>query len=88
MIAKNIYKSGVECKGKHHGSHALRHSLATNLLEGNVSLPVISSVLGHSSTESTKVYLSVDIQSLLYCSHDVPEVKDGFYQQGGGEFYV
>ena len=88
MVAKYIYKSGIDCSGKHHGSHALRHSLATNLLGGDVSLPVISSILGHSSTNSTKTYLAIDIQSLLYCSHVVPEVDVDFYEQGGGDFYV
>jgi len=88
MVAKYIYKSGINCQGKHHGGHALRHSLATNLLGGNVSLPVISSILGHSSTETTKSYLAIDLQSLLYCSHDVPEVSVDFYEQGGGDFYV
>lgn len=88
MVAKYIYKSGIDCNGKHHGSHALRHSLATNLLGGNVSLPIISSILGHSSTNTTKSYLAIDIQSLLYCSHDVPDVDVDFYEQGGGDFYV
>lgn len=88
MVAKYIYKSGIDCSGKHHGSHALRHSLATNLLGDDVSLPVISSVLGHSSTNTTKSYLTIDIQSLLYCSHDVPYVDVAFYEQGGGDFYV
>ncbi len=88
MVAKYIYKSGIDCSGKHHGSHALRHSLATNLLGGNVSLPAISSILGHSSTNTTKSYLEIDIQSLLYCSHYVPDVDVDFYEQGGGDFYV
>lgn len=88
MVTKYICKSGVNCSGKHHGSHALRHSLATNLLGDDVSLPVISSVLGHSSTNTTKSYLAIDIQSLLYCSHDVPYVDVDFYEQGGGDFYV
>lgn len=88
MVAKYIYKSGINCIGKHHGSHALRHSLATNLLGGDVSLPVISSILGHSSTNTTRSYLSIDIQSLLYCSHEVPDVNADFYEQGGGDFYV
>lgn len=87
-VAKYMYKAGIGCSEKHHGSHALRHSLATNLLEGNVSLPVISSVLGHSSTDTTKSYLAIDLKSLLYCSHNVPEVGTDFYEQEGGDFYV
>ncbi len=88
MVAKYVHKSGVICRNKHHGSHSLRHSLASNLLSNNVSVPTISSILGHSTTESTKKYLTIDLSSLLSCSHDVPTVEDGFYIQEGGVFYV
>ena len=66
MMAKYINKSGINCYGKHHGIHSMRHSLATNLLGDNVSLPTISSILGHSSTESAKDYMSIDLNSLIY----------------------
>ena len=88
MVAKYVFKSGIKCDGKHHGSHTLRHSLATNLLGSNVSVPTISSILGHSTTESTKKYLTINLSSLLNCSHDVPSVEDNFYKQEGGVFYV
>jgi integrase len=38
-------------KIKQHGSHSLRHSLATNMLKHNIAMPIISTVLGHQSTE-------------------------------------
>lgn len=88
MVAHYVYKSGVVCRNKHRGSHSLRHSLASNLLGSNVSLPTISSILGHSTTESTKKYLAIDLSSLLSCSHDVPTVDECFYVQEGGVFYV
>lgn len=42
-------------KNKKHGAHSLRHSLATNLLKKNASMPVINTILGHRSTETTRV---------------------------------
>jgi len=65
----------------------LRHSLAKRLLEQQTMLPVISEVLGHESTESTKFYLRVDINSMRQCALDVPEVSPSFYNQKGGIFY-
>lgn len=69
------------------GSHSLRHSLATALMNTGSEMPVISEVLGHRSTESTMTYLGVNISLLLECSLDVPPVDSQFYNQKGGIFY-
>lgn len=42
------------------GSHALRHSLATNLLADGMSLGGIATVLRHTSVETTTIYAKVD----------------------------
>jgi integrase/recombinase XerD len=59
--------------GKKHGPHALRHSLASALLEANTPLPIISEVLGHTTTETTSIYLKIDVNHLRHCALDVPE---------------
>jgi site-specific recombinase XerD len=61
--------------GKKHGPHALRHSLASALLEEKIPLPIISEVLGHTNIESTSVYLKIDINQLRTCSLE-PETFD------------
>ncbi len=60
-------------EGKKHGPHALRHSLASALLEENIGLPTIAQVLGHSSTETTSIYLKIDINQLRQCALDVSD---------------
>jgi site-specific recombinase XerD len=65
---------------KKHGPHSLRFSMATNMLKRNVAMPVISAVLGHKSTESTKTYLAVDIESLRKCPLPIPSIKSEFYE--------
>ncbi len=74
IVSEYIQKSGVNnnTPSRRHGSHALRHSLAGRLLENNEPLPIISSVLGHKSSESTAFYLGIDHQSLSKCPLDVP----------------
>ncbi|MGM0411567.1 MAG: site-specific integrase [Bacillota bacterium] len=64
---------------KKHGPHALRHSLAGILLEKKTPLPVISEVLGHSSTESTKTYLRIDLKSLQQCALEIPPLNSSCY---------
>jgi len=87
IVSNIIYKAGIDTKARRHGAHCLRHSLATRLLEQGTTLPVISDTLGHSNSQSTMIYLSVDINGLLRCSLDVPPVPDYFYMQKGGWFY-
>ena len=88
IVAAYLNSAGVSPKGRHHGTHSLRHSLATSLLESGTSLPVISEVLGHGSTGSTMYYLGVDIKSILECSLAVPGVPENFYTQKGGLLYA
>ncbi len=71
--------AGVSFTNKKHGPHALRHSLASNLLKSNESLPVISEILGHSTTETTMEYLRVDLKLLRQCALEVPFVPSSFY---------
>lgn len=55
------------------GMHSLRHTLASVLLENDTPLPVISDILGHIATESTAVYLKIDINKLKECPLDITE---------------
>jgi site-specific recombinase XerD len=61
-------------RGKHHGPHALRHSLSSRLLENDIPLTVISAILAHKSTETTKVYLKIAEKQLVECALEVPSI--------------
>lgn len=86
-VRQIIDASGISIGKRRHGPHAMRHSLAGRLLEHSVSLPVISESLGHKKTESTMVYLRIDMKALRQCALDVPIVGMSFYNQIGGAFY-
>ncbi len=45
------------CEIKKVNPHALRHTLATRLVEGNVPLNIVQGILGHASIETTRKYL-------------------------------
>lgn len=69
--------------GKKHGPHALRHSLASALLEENTPLPVISEVLGHTNTDTTSIYLKIDVTQLRHCALDISEFEWNQSENGG-----
>ena len=86
-VSKTIKASGVDIKGRKFGPHAMRHTLASQLLNNGTSLPVISETLGHSDTQTTMNYLRIDINNLMQCSLEIPLVSTDFYEQKGGVFY-
>lgn len=79
-ITNCMRQADIGYKERKHGSHSLRHSLANNLLSLNEPLPVISEILGHSSTESTMCYLRVDFNQLKQCALEVPCIPSSFYE--------
>lgn len=82
IVTQHMQAAGIKIQdGKKHGPHALRHSLASALLEINTPLPVISEVLGHTNTESTSVYLKIDVNQLRTCALEPPP----FYWNKGEE---
>lgn len=75
MVTRAFADAGVETAGKHHGMHSLRHSAASNMLAGGTPYPTISSVLGHSSVNVTRRYLSIDVESLRPLALEVPSCR-------------
>src|SRR6266540_1805975 len=87
VVQRAFIKACINIKGRRFGPHSLRHSLGFRMLEQSTVLPVISEVLGHENTESTKYYLRIDLASMKQCMLDVPHVSKDFYEQRGGAFY-
>lgn len=57
------------------GMHALRHAVASHLLEQGTPFSVISGVLGHIDADTTRVYTKIDIERLRECALESPEVE-------------
>lgn len=87
VVRRALQKTSIDTSGRRMGPHSLRHSLSMRLLEEKTTLPIISEVLGHASTKSTRYYLRMDLTAMRQCMLDVPTVSINFYQQKGGIFY-
>ena len=55
------------------GLHSLRHAFASRLLEENIPMETIASILGHSSVETTRVYTKVNLDALREAALDPEE---------------
>lgn len=88
MINRRFVNAGFKSANRRYGGHALRHSLVKELLDNKQSLPVISEVLGHKNTASTRHYIRIDKESMSQCALEVPPVNPAFYTQEGGVLYI
>lgn len=75
ILAKRVQQAGVRIpRDVPKGMHSLRHTLASVMLANDVELPIISSTLGHITSEATGIYLHTDISRLRECVLDPEEV--------------
>ena len=58
-----------------YGTHVLRHTLATQLLQKGATLKEIADILRHHSIETTNIYAKVDLRQLAQVALPWPEVK-------------
>lgn len=79
VVKNHIRKAGIKTSNRKEGPHTLRHSLATRLLKQGEPLPLISEALGHSDTQVTTVYTSIDFESLKACALEVLPIKSQAY---------
>ncbi len=57
------------------GMHSLRGALAVAMIGNGTSIPVVSAVLGHASSDTTQAYyLRFDVEQLRCCALDVEDV--------------
>lgn len=73
VITRSMRKAGLSIDERRHGPHALRHSLATQMMDDGTPYSTIASVLGHApSAASTRRYLEMDVKRLRTMALEVP----------------
>jgi integrase len=75
LIKRHMELAHLPTLKKRRGMHSLRHTMASVLLENDTPLATISDILGHIDTDSTAVYLKVDLKKLKACALDFAEVS-------------
>lgn len=72
IVRSIISKAGIDIKGRSAGPHIIRRSLASNMINTRESSLIVKETLGHSSIESTNVYMRISVARLLECPLPVP----------------
>ena len=72
ILQKYMKKANIPIiKNKKNGVHSLRHTLASEMLRQSTPIENISSVLGHVNSNTTSIYLKIDIEKLRECVLEV-----------------
>lgn len=72
MVKKYLAAAGIAANGRKRGPHALRMTLASELVAENVPYGVVRKILGHEDPEAVKHYVKLDIERLRRCALEVP----------------
>lgn len=71
LITKYRRRAGIELPPRtRKGMNALRHSIASRLLEAGTPLDAVAAILGHLSEETARIYTKVDIAALRTAAID------------------
>jgi site-specific recombinase XerD len=73
VVGRAIKRAGV--RSPSHGTHILRHSLASRLLRQGASLDAIGAVLRHRDIDTTALYAKVDVDLLRQVAQPWPAVE-------------
>ena len=67
IVRKIIKKANINMNERFCGVHFLRHNIASNMVNSEVPLETIAAVLGHSTPNSTNVYITTNENKLRDC---------------------
>lgn len=84
-IKKHLLTSGIDIGNRKRGAHALRMTLASELISEKVPYDVVRKILGHEDAETAKHYIQFDIDALRCCAIPVPPPSGRLYQFFAGK---
>lgn len=77
IVKRCFEKAGIEKSGRIFGMHMLRHNAASTMIRNGVPIETIEAILGHSSPESTEVYITTDEERLKSCVLPLAILSEG-----------
>lgn len=67
IVERVFRKAGISRDGRILGMHMLRHNAASTMVKNQVPIETIAAILGHSSPDTTDIYITTDGVNLREC---------------------
>lgn len=67
IVSRVLNKAGIEKGSRIYGMHLLRHNAASTMVKNEVPIETIAAILGHSSPDTTDIYITTDSKRLREC---------------------
>lgn len=77
-LKKYMVAAGIDVGNRKKGPHALRSSLASSMVNNDISYETVRKVLGHSSNNTIKHYAKIDVEKLRQYCLEPPKVSGNF----------
>lgn len=84
-IKKHLLASGINIGNRKCGAHALRMTLASELISEKVPYDVVRKILGHEDAKTAKHYIQFNTDALRCCAISVPPLSGRIYQYFAGK---
>lgn len=80
VLNECLHSADINIAGRKHGTHALRSSLASSMVNDGASYEVVRRILGHTDPDVIKRYAKADIENLRLCAIDPPPASGRFLE--------
>lgn len=77
-LKKYISEADIDVGNRKKGPHALRSSLASSMVNDDISYETVRKILGHSSNNAIKHYARIDVEKLRQYCLEPPKVSGNF----------
>ena len=67
IVSRVFKKAGLEKGNRIYGMHMLRHNAASTMVRNEVPIETIAAILGHSTPDTTDIYITTDETRLREC---------------------
>ena len=67
IVSKVFMKAGIDKGSRIWGMHMLRHNAASTMVKNEVPIETIAAILGHSTPDTTDIYITTDAERLKEC---------------------